>query len=53
MGSFRRNNSGKVLVDKHTRKQFCMRVVYKLKAGYFFSLCMNHDENCSWQLAMW
>ena len=28
MRSFRRNNSGKVLVDKHTRKQFCMRVVY-------------------------
>ena len=28
MGGFRRNNSGIVLEDKHTRKQFCMRVVY-------------------------
>ena len=28
MGSFRRNNSGIVLVDKHTRKQFCMGDVY-------------------------
>ena len=28
MGGFRQNNSGIVLVDKHTRKQFCMRVVY-------------------------
>ena len=46
MGSFRRNNSGKVLVDKHTRKYFCMRIVYFSLGTFQEKMKTMRMQNC-------